>query len=418
MQSKMNPQIFLGDTFFHELVNFCHTKEFSHLLLIADDHTYDFLGREVETVLNSSGFDVRTVVFHAAHLVPDEKSLVEVLLQTDSQERVYLSVGSGTLTDITRFISDKMQRPFLSLPTAPSVDGFSSPVAAMVLNGIKTTIPAHPPLAIFANPTRLAQAPQPMIAAGFGDLIGKVTALADWRLGYLIWNEKYDKQIAFREYKVLKQCMGLASKIRQRDPQGIAELMNALIASGNCMADFGNSQPASGSEHHLSHYLELKHLREEQPPILHGAKVGLSTLEIARLYEKLRCLNQPEAAKLLHASPLPLRSSEVSRIRKTFPQISESILASQKQFLNLDENAFVQLKQRILIHWDEIQKITAAIPSEYELTTLLRSAGCAVNPEELGLTSSEVKEALCNAHYLRPRFTVCKLMKILYPVSF
>lgn len=414
----MNPQIFLGDAFFHELVNFCHTKEFSHLLLIADDHTYDFLGREVETILNSSGFDVRTAIFHESHPIPNEKSIVEILLQTDSLVQVYLSVGSGTLTDITRFISDKMQRPFFSLPTAPSVDGFSSPVAAMVLNGIKTTIPAHPPLAIFADPQRLAQAPQPMIAAGFGDLIGKVTALADWRLGYLIWNEKYDERIANREHKILEKCVGLAAQIGQRDPQGIAELMNALIASGNCMADFGSSQPASGSEHHLSHYLELKHLREEQPPILHGAKVGLNTFEIARLYEKLRHLNQSEAAKLLHASPLPLRASEEQRIREIYPQTAESILASQRPFLELSNETFSQLKHRILIHWDEIQKIAAGVPSKYELTTLLRSAGCAINPEEVGLTSSEVKEALCNAHYLRPRFTVCKLMKILYPGSF
>ena len=414
----IKPQVFIDESAAAELVQFCRLQKYSHLLLLADDNTYPFAGHELERLLIASGLDVRSVVLHDAQVVPDEKNITEVLLQADNEWRVYLAVGSGTITDITRFVSYKLHQPFLSFPTAPSVDGFTSPVAALVIQGVKLTTPAQPPLAVFADPRKLAQAPQAMIAAGFGDLIGKATALADWQLGHLLWNEKYDAQIAARVRKMLENCIRSAPEIKQRNPQSVAELMKALVDSGNCMLDFGSSQPASGSEHHLSHYLELKLLREGRPAILHGAKVGLNSLTIARLYAELRGFTRSEVVERLNSSPLPERSAEEARIKEVYPRIADSILASQRPFLELSESAFSQLKQSILQNWDEIQKIAATVPSAAHLTETLESAGCAVHPEDLGLSQTEVDEALRYAHYLRPRFTICKLMKILKPASF
>ena len=412
------PQLFLDNALFEDLTQFCRAKQYTHFLLIADDSTYAVLGCEVENHLVAAGWDVRSVILHDSQVLPNENNVVEVLLQSDAQERVLLAVGSGTLTDITRFVSYKLHQPFLSLPTAPSVDGFSSPVAALVIGGVKLTTPAQPPQAIFADPLRLAAAPRPMIAAGFGDLLGKATSLADWQLGRLLWDEKYDAQIAARVRKMFDGCIRSAEKIGQRDPASVAELMSALIDSGNCMLDFGSSQPASGSEHHLSHYLELKLLREGRPAILHGAKVGLNTLVIAGLYANLRDLSKTTAAELLQCSELPARSREEARITTAYPKIAKSILNSQTPFLEMTETDFDQLKQRILQHWEEIQVIAATVPSVDKLTGLLRSAGCAVRAEDLGLQPREVAEALHNAHYLRPRFTICKLMKVFYPNSY
>ena len=63
--------------------------------------------------------------------------------------------------------------------------------------------------------------------------------------------------------------------IGQASPSGIEKLMDSLVDSGMCMLDFGNSRPASGAEHYMSHFLEMKLLREGRPAVLHGAKVGL-----------------------------------------------------------------------------------------------------------------------------------------------
>lgn len=106
-----------------------------------------------------------------------------MLLQADQVARTYLAVGSGTITDITRIVSHRTRCNLISFPTAPSVDGYTSPNASLVIRREKITITAQPPLAVFADLGTLKAAPHAMIAAGYGDILGKATALADWRTG-------------------------------------------------------------------------------------------------------------------------------------------------------------------------------------------------------------------------------------------
>ncbi len=140
-------------------------------------------------------------------MIPNEDFIFQVLMQADQVERTYLAVGSGTLTDITRFASHRNRRPFISLPTAPSVDGFTSPSASLVVRNIKKTVIAQTPIAVVSNLPTLVKAPQPMIAAGFGDILGKVIALADWQLGHLVWDMSlYCEQIGQRVHANLWQA--------------------------------------------------------------------------------------------------------------------------------------------------------------------------------------------------------------------
>ena len=111
---------------------------------------------------------------------------MQVLVRADRENRTYLAVGSGTITDITRFASHRTKADFISIPTAPSVDGYTSPSASLVIERLKQTVIAQPPIAIFADLPTLCAAPRPMIAAGFGDMLGKYTSLADWQLGHSV----------------------------------------------------------------------------------------------------------------------------------------------------------------------------------------------------------------------------------------
>lgn len=102
------------------------------------------------------------------------------------RQRVDLAVGSGTITDITRFASFSARNPFISLPTAPSLDAYASAGAALTMGGFKLTVPGQAPVAIFADLQTLREASREMVAVGFGDVLGKHTSLADWRLGVLL----------------------------------------------------------------------------------------------------------------------------------------------------------------------------------------------------------------------------------------
>ena len=66
-------------------------------------------------------------------------------------ENCWVAVGAGTIHDLVRYTAHKLGLLFISLPTAPSVDGFVSGVAAMTVGGQKITFEAVPPLALLPS---------------------------------------------------------------------------------------------------------------------------------------------------------------------------------------------------------------------------------------------------------------------------
>jgi glycerol-1-phosphate dehydrogenase [NAD(P)+] len=409
----MNIPFYLGDNAINELINYCEAHNRRDFFLIADRNTYPILGQDVELALQARGWDVKSVVYQQHEVVPDEVFIVQALAQADWVERTFLAVGSGVITDITRFVSHRTRRPFISLPTAPSVDGFTSPSASLVLDRIKKTVISQPPEAIFAHLPTLAAAPQTMIAAGYGDILGKAIALADWKLGHLLWDEPYSIEIAARVRQTLETCIEATDEIGVASPDGIRKLMDALIDSGLCMLDFGNSRPAAGAEHYMSHFLEMKFLAEGRPAVLHGAKVALCSLSVAEQYDRLRQLTRAEAVERLRTIPAPNRDADIQRIRDVYGPIADSLIIEQAPFLNLTGHTYTQLKGRLLDNWDEIQTLAADVPCPEELADLLRRAGGSTDPAELTLRPGEIEQALHHSHLFRNRFTVCKLGRML-----
>ncbi len=405
--------LYVGNNAVEHLVQYCGEQHINQFLMVADKNTYAVLGQSVERALKARSWDVKTVVFQDAEVFPDSNFIFQVLIQADPLERTYLAVGSGTVTDITRFASHRNRRPFISLPTAPSVDGYTSPSASLLVRQTKQTVIAQPPVAVFADLPTLAAAPQAMIAAGFGDILGKAIALADWKLGHLLWDEPYSAEIAQRVRATLDACIGAAKEIGEASPDGIEKLVFALIDSGLCMLDFGNSRPASGAEHYMSHFLELKLLREGRPPVFHGAKVALSSVLFARIYKDLRQINRAEAARRLKASTLPDRAEEIACIRQVYGPLADNLVNEQAPFLNLSTQSYSQLKERILTHWDEIQELAGQVPEPKQMERWIAQVGGSTLPTSLKLTDEEVHLALMHSHYFRNRFTIRKLARVL-----
>jgi glycerol-1-phosphate dehydrogenase [NAD(P)+] len=401
--------VYIGQNAIKALLEYCERQSLSSFFLVADENTYAALGQQVEAAMQARRLDVRRVVFKGRQVIPDEAFITQVLLQADQVERTYLAAGSGTITDITRFVSHRTRRPFISLPTAPSVDGYTSPSASLVIGRIKQTVMAQLPIAVFADLGALTHAPQSLIAAGYGDILGKAIALADWQLGHLLWDEPYQAEIAQRMRETLEACIQATSEIGQASSDGVEKLMFSLIDSGFCMVDFGNSRPAAGAEHYMSHFLEMKLIQEDRPAVLHGAKVGLCSIWAAELYGRLRSMKQSEAAHRLQMSILPDRAVEAQRIQAVYGPIAGKLLVEQAPFLDLSPEAFAQLKQRILDRWDDIQAIASEVPPPDWFSDHLSRAGGATRPVELGLSDDEVRQAFLYAHYLRNRFTICKL---------
>lgn len=267
------------------------------VLLVADNHTYAAAGKRLSELLQSEAVlvDLHLVQPNKnGDVLADEASLIDGFLSVEEETELLVAIGSGTIHDLVRFISGKTRKPFVSIPTAPSVDGFTSLGAPIVVRGEKKTYQLVAPVALFADIAVLQQAPPALIAAGFGDMIGKYTSLLDWRIGSIVKNEPYSPFVAELTREALFTCINHVEEIGEKTEDGLQLLMEALLLSGLAMALFGYSHPASGAEHHLSHYWEMKALEKGEKQLLHGAKVGLSTLVINQFYKETIMPELPE----------------------------------------------------------------------------------------------------------------------------
>lgn len=340
---------------------------YRHVLLVADDHTYAAAGEQLMGLLEAEGVNTRVVLIQPdaqGDVVADEIAIVQLLLEIRPDETdVLLAVGSGTIHDIVRFAAHKTGKPFVSVPTAPSVDGFTSAGAPLIVRGVKKTVPAVPPVAIFADLDILMAAPQRLVAAGFGDMLGKYTSLFDWKFSRLTAGEPYDEQAAAITERALRSCVSHAEAIGARTEEGIRALMTALIESGIAMLLFGQSHPASGAEHHLSHYWEMEYLRQGRRALLHGAKVGVACAEIARVY------HAAGEGMLPGAEPAALRE-----------------------------------------HREQVRAWLRDLPGEAELRGLLRKAGGPSTLAELGIGEELFARSLREAHRVRDRRTLLRAL--------
>ncbi|MBK8022598.1 MAG: sn-glycerol-1-phosphate dehydrogenase [Chloroflexi bacterium] len=405
--------IYVGKDAIGQLLAYIDTHNLHRFALVADTHTFPALGERVAAALKAQGCDLTTIVLEGDHIHADEHQVVQVLIQAPLGECTFIAVGSGTITDITRFSSHRTGRSFIGMPTAPSVDGFTSIGAPIILAGVKTTLLCQAPLAVFADLDTLRQAPHRLIAAGYGDMIGKVTSLADWRLGSILWDEPYDVDIARRSQAAIESVEKYAESIGQASEEGVRALMDGLIESGLCMLDFGTSRPASGAEHHASHFWEMKRLKEGRETPLHGAQVGYALTLVAEQYARIRSLSRSEVMDRLESATLPGREAEIARIRQGYGDLADDIAKDHGAFLDLGEDDFEQLKHRIADHWEDIQDVAAHVPPPEAIKASLDKAGTPTSWTALKLDADEVQPGFEYGHYLRNRFTVLKLSRVL-----
>jgi len=267
-----------------EIINSLTDKK--NILLICDQNTYAAAGKKTKMIMESKNYQVNVLVLKGENVEPNPTNLFKILRKT--KEKDYLiACGSGTINDLTGFASYKMGKPYSVIATAPSMDGYASSVSSITAEGVKQTYNTAPAEAIIADINVLKDAPFDLIQAGYGDLLGKTTSLMDWRLANILFNEYYcTKAVRTIEIELIK-IINLAKQGSIRKPESIEALIKGLIYSGIAMQMVGSSRPASGSEHHISHFLEMFSENSNYKMPRHGIKVGMATLFTTSFYHKL-----------------------------------------------------------------------------------------------------------------------------------
>ena len=172
--------------------------------------------------------------------------------------------------------------------------------------------------------------------------------------------------------------------------------MEALIGVGIAMAYVGNSRPASGSEHHLSHFFEVTGLLNDEPYFMHGIDVAYSAVYTQKLREELLCLPSPQA----HI--LPDRASREQTIRSIYGAASEGVLALQDKLGWYDKDRLPVYQAK----WQEIREVLREAPSSTKLLSYLLSAGLDIAEFQNTYSPQKIQDALWYAKDLKDRYSV------------
>lgn len=193
---------------------------------------------------------------------------------------VVVGFGGGKAIDIAKFASMRVDVPVVSVPTSPSHDGIASPFTSLKGSGRPYSVRTRTPVAIVADIDIIASAPLRLIRAGAGDLIGKLTAIRDWRLAHRLKGEYYGEYAAKLALLSAKHVIEYAGGIGKGSREAVRVLVEGLISSGVAMCIAGSTRPASGSEHLFSHALDLL----VPGRALHGEQVALGTVMMMYLH--------------------------------------------------------------------------------------------------------------------------------------
>ncbi len=383
-------------------------------VIVADENTFEVAGKEVQRQLEVAGHKlVEPYVFPGEPALyagyGNIETLVEALREHDA---IPIAVGSGTLNDIVKRSSYECERPYMCVGTAASMDGYTAFGASIEKDGHKQTLTCPAPRAVLADVDILVGAPAWMTASGYADLLGKVTSGADWLVADVLEVEKIDPKGWSLVQDHLRGWIGEPSELQAGDGEAMDQLIEGLVMSGLAMQSYQSSRTASGAEHQFSHLWEGEGLgRDDDPPLSHGFKVGVGSIAIAALYERVldRDLGDLDIEAARASWPTREELEREVRAAHTTPGLTEAAVdQSLSKYISDDELAErLELLREI---WPDLrEKVAEQLMPAGQLREMLEEAGCPTSPEEIGLGWEDFKATYSRARMIRSRYTVLDL---------
>jgi len=386
-------------------------------IVVADENTWAVAGGEVQRYLKEAGRElVEPYVFPGEPTLYAEYGNIEKLSKAlREHDAIPVAVGSGTLNDIVKRASYECDRPYLCVGTAASMDGYTAFGASIEKDGLKQTLTCPAPKTFLADLDVLVNAPPDMTASGYADLLGKVTSGADWLVADALGVEEIDPSGWSLVQDHLREWTSEPADLHDGAQQAMEHLIEGLIMSGLGMQSYQSSRTASGAEHQFSHLWEMEGLGHgeghEGPPLSHGFKVGVGSVAIAALYERIleRDLTNLDIDAVCSAW---LGQDEVERSVRaahTSPDLEEgAVEQSLAKYISAEELAErLELLREV---WPDLrERLTDQLMPAGQLREMLRAAGCPTKPTEIGLGWEELKATYPRARTIRKRYTVLDL---------
>ena len=373
---------------------------FKNITIICDENTYAAAGEEIKEIIPKGKF----INLKSENLHANEIAVQKVYECLAVENDVLIALGSGTIHDITRYVAYNKDIPFISVPTAASVDGFVSTVAAMTWKGDKKTFTAVSPIYVVADTDIFKEAPYRLTASGVSDLIGKYTALVDWKISSIVIGEYICNKVCNMEIDAVNKLCECVDDLVLGKLEAYEQLMYALILSGLAMQIIGNSRPASGAEHHMSHLWEMEVINKHLDAY-HGEKVSVGLILVMEEYKKIK--KSIENGRCRVKKYYGLEEDMLKEVFKS-REMYDSIMKENTPDPLLNVNKVI-LQNRL----ESVAEILEKLPTLDFVKNTLKRAKAVTTLEEIGLSNDIKQNSIRVSPYVRNRLTLMRISKML-----
>lgn len=375
-----------------ELVHDLHLGD--SLTVVADHATHRAMGARVAAALAAIG-PVETVILDRPHA---DMATVRMLADRLSGAKGVVAVGSGTVNDLCKYVTGLDRRRYCVFSTAASMNGYTSSTASITLDsGLKVSLPSHVPVGVFVDLGVAAAAPGYLAAAGFADCLARSVAQVDWWMSHrLLGTDYFEAPYTLQqadEAELNKRASGLA----HGDIAAHGYLFRVLTLCGLGISFTGVSNHGSMGEHQISHYIDC-FAGAAHPGTLHGQQVGVASLTMARLQQRMLADPQPPVVR-------PTAIDATGMVRRMGTDVAAQCLDEfrRKAF---DVAGAERFNARIAECWPALRAelMPFIIPAE-EMARMLTAAGGPTTAAELGLDRAFYREAVIHCREMRNRFS-------------
>jgi len=381
-------------------------------LIVADTTTFAVAGQQVLVALRGAGCACREPFVYAdPNLYAEHKHVLALEAALEGNDAIPVAAGSGTINDLTKLASHRTGRRYLSVATAASMDGYAAFGASITYKGSKQTFTCPAPLALVADLDVIAAAPREMTASGYADLLAKTTAGADWLVADALGVEAIHSEAWSIVQGGLREAVGYPASPPEGNHAAVRRLTEGLILGGLSMQAAQSSRPASGAEHQFSHLWDMQHHTHQGRAPSHGFKVGIGTLAVAALYERLLTLPLDDLNVDACCARWPDQAAHEQLVQRMFGSSDVAAVALQESGAKwVDPAALRKQLETLRRAWPVLcERLRQQLLPFAQVAEMLQAAGAPTEPEQIGISRQRLRESFWQAYFLRRRFTILDL---------
>lgn len=352
------------------------------------------------------------------HATPENASKIQARFEGVD---CVVGVGSGTICDLCKYstyhFNHENPLPLVIVQTALSVNAFSDNSSVMLINGVKRTVHSLYPSILIIDLDIISAAPAEMNISGYGDLIATWTAPVDWYLGNVLgMGQNFHTAPSDIIRTQCEELLGNSDKLAAGDTKVIGDLANVLTLSGLSMGLADESSPASGSEHVMSHLIDMTSAVRKTGICYHGTQVAVSSIISGIIWDWF--LNEFDPKKVDLGKCFPAPGEMEPKVKAAFDWLDDTHNAANECWTDYQKklNGWHANKEKFADFLKTFDAFKAQVAPwvkkpEY-IAACMHKANAPTRYSALNypVDAKTVIWAVTNCHLMRSRFSVIDLL--------